>query len=280
NQFAYPLQTDEKRDFRYGMIDLVNILSAETIAFNSGFNRGIFFKECRNLFQRLPDAVPRDALKKAEEKSGIIYPGIDIISIQSQAAVSKSHKIPLIIWNHRHEYDKDPDTTFRVLENLHKKGIPFRLAILGERFSKAPEAITRARHVLSDHIVIDDYPPGDDYYKWLRLGDIVISTALQENFGLSVIEAASAGCWPLLPRRLAYPEVMPAWVAEACFWDTEKQLENKLEKLLITPLSQRTKLTRPLSRWLTRYSWTEQAEKLDSMIISTASGKKHPEKSW
>ena len=271
NQFAYPLQAGEQRDFRYGLTDLANILSAETAVFNSFFNRDTFFEECRSLFRRLPDAIPRNAVEKALGKSEVIYPGIDIRAISREPPnSSEKNKVPLIIWNHRHEHDKNPETAFRVLKKLSRRKIPFRLALLGERFEKSPPAFDMARRELTEHIVVDDFPGREDYYRWLRRGDIVISTAIQENFGLSVIEAAAAGCRPLLPRRLAYPEVLPLWAQWACLWDNEQELEEKIEKLLGQTEEQRKSLNRPLSRWMEKYGWESQAGKLDSMLEKTA----------
>ena len=160
---------------------------------------------------------------------------------------------------------------FRVLEKLSRRKVPFKLALLGERFNKSPAAFNRARRELSEHIVVDAFPEREEYYRWLRQGDIVISTALQENFGLSVIEAAAAGCLPLLPRRLAYPEVLPLWSHMACLWDDEKNLEEKLEALIGQTEKQRKSLTRPLSLWMEKYRWENQAEKLDEMLVKTAS---------
>ena len=42
----------------------------------------------------------------------------------------------------------------------------------------------------------------------LSWADCIVSTAHHEFFGLAVVEAA-AGCLPLLPPRLAYPELFP-----------------------------------------------------------------------
>jgi hypothetical protein len=48
-----------------------------------------------------------------------------------------------------------------------------------------------------------------EYRQWLRRGTAVISTAIQENFGIAVVEAIRYGCIPLLPNRLVYPEIIP-----------------------------------------------------------------------
>jgi glycosyltransferase involved in cell wall biosynthesis len=43
----------------------------------------------------------------------------------------------------------------------------------------------------------------------LSWADCIVSTAHHEFFGLAVVEAAAAGCLPLLPPRRAYPELFP-----------------------------------------------------------------------
>ena len=45
------------------------------------------------------------------------------------------------------------------------------------------------------------------YWDLLQQSDIVISTSNQEFFGISIVEAVYAGCYPILPKRLSYPEV-------------------------------------------------------------------------
>ena len=275
NQFAYPLKAEENRDFRYGITELNNILSADAVVFNSRWNRESFFAECRSLFDRLPDAVPYPILDRAEEKSEVIYPGVDIRSIRGIGSSGKNgtrgqfpdgNGVPLVIWNHRHEYDKNPDTSFRVLESLARRGLRFNLALLGERFRKAPESFDRCRTVLADRIVVDDYPSRDEYLKWLAAGDIVISSAIHENFGLSVVEAVAAGCWPLLPRRLAYPEVLPIEEHERCLWDSEEDFTEKLAQVIRMDPGERSGKNAALSRSMEKYDWSRQAFKLDSRL--------------
>ncbi len=47
------------------------------------------------------------------------------------------------------------------------------------------------------------------YLRLLGMGTVVVSTALHEFYGIAVIEAVRAGCRPLLPNRLSYPELFP-----------------------------------------------------------------------
>jgi glycosyltransferase involved in cell wall biosynthesis len=49
----------------------------------------------------------------------------------------------------------------------------------------------------------------DEYYNLLAKSKVVVSYALQENFGFGVNEAVSLGCVPVLPNRLVYPEIYP-----------------------------------------------------------------------
>lgn len=46
-----------------------------------------------------------------------------------------------------------------------------------------------------------------EYYKILSEAKVVISFALQENYGFGINEAVYLGCTPVLPNRLVYPEL-------------------------------------------------------------------------
>jgi glycosyltransferase involved in cell wall biosynthesis len=64
---------------------------------------------------------------------------------------------------------------------------------------------------------------------------VVVSTALQENFGIAVVEAAACGCLPLLPHRLSYPELLPADLHPALLYANTADLTNKLGAVLSRP---------------------------------------------
>jgi hypothetical protein len=62
----------------------------------------------------------------------------------------------------------------------------------------------------------------DEYYKLLAKSKVVISYALQENFGFGVNEAVSLGCIPVLPNRLVYKEIYPKQYLYDSFEDSVK----------------------------------------------------------
>ena len=58
-----------------------------------------------------------------------------------------SEKKPLhVVWNHRWEHDKDPDTFFHVLIDLHNAHIPFALSVLGESFDEVPQVLVTVNY--------------------------------------------------------------------------------------------------------------------------------------
>lgn len=48
-----------------------------------------------------------------------------------------------------------------------------------------------------------------EHFETLQNSKVVLSTAYQENFGYSVLKSMCAGCVPLVPNRLVYPEFIP-----------------------------------------------------------------------
>lgn len=46
----------------------------------------------------------------------------------------------------------------------------------------------------------------EEYYRVLNRATVVVSFALQENFGFGILEAVKCGCIPIVPNRLAYVE--------------------------------------------------------------------------
>jgi glycosyltransferase involved in cell wall biosynthesis len=81
--------------------------------------------------------------------------------------------------------------------------------VIGEQFRDVPEVFAWAKEFFAGQIVRWGYQPTRDAYRAaLTDADVVVSTARHEFFGLSITEAIAAGAYPLLPKRLAYPEIL------------------------------------------------------------------------
>ena len=146
---------------------------------------------------------------------------------------------------------------------VQQKGLDFRLALLGENFQTVPKAFIEARARFGDHIVQYGYVKTKAAYRrWLDTGDIVVSTAIQENFGISVVEAIRCGCFPLLPNRLSYPEIIPEKFHSACLYDGQEDLVGKLIRAVTRPREIRP-AARTLSASMTLFSWENLIEQYD-----------------
>lgn len=86
----------------------------------------------------------------------------------------------------------------------------------------------------------------DSYYQLLAESKVVVSYALQENFGFGIAEAAYLGCTPVLPNRLVYPELYD----EKYLFDTHEQSVIMVCDALQQKTMDRVELTcDPLETW-------------------------------
>ena len=105
---------------------------------------------------------------------------------------------------------RTPRHFFGPSTTLQDRDIPFQLIVVGQSFRDEPVCFQEARLRLSKQILHFGYVESrKEYIRLLKRGNVVVSTALQEFFGISVLEAVRAGCRPLLPNRLSYPELFP-----------------------------------------------------------------------
>ena len=146
----------------------------------------------------------------------------------------------------------------------------FRLALLGENFQVIPKEFITARERFKNQIVWFGYEASrEKYLKWLMQGTIVISTANQENFGISVVEAVRYGCIPLLPDRLSYPEIIPKEFHGDFLYKDQTELVEKL-CFLILNYSQFSEKQRHLSMAMEQFAWENMIDQYDEILKNLA----------
>ena len=237
NQLNYPVSDrdlDRKKNYdnHYAFINYTSVLVADWIVFNSQYHQSSFFDHLPPFLRQFPDHELDRSIGDLQRKSSVIYPGFDAHQIQHNSQVWQNDT-PLILWNHRWEYDKDPDSFFSVLFTLSEEGYQFGLVILGKSFRQIPPIFQKAHERLSAHIVHWGYlEDRAEYNHWLWRSDIAISTSNQDFFGISAIESIYANCYPLLPDRLAFPEHIPDPLKPKHLYFSQADLLNKLRVLL------------------------------------------------
>lgn len=214
NQFAYPGSENQKQSLEPQMVNLYSALAADRLFFNSRYNRDTFMQGVDALLHSMPDHKPKELSKVLLQKSTVLPVPLgddDFCDNDFGARPNWASAIPKLLWNHRWEYDKGPELLLeiiRLLEELHQ---PLRIAIVGQQFRQLPEPFGKIRKILDNSLTLQLEEWGyiqerDAYLHCLAGSDLVLSTALHDFQGLSILEAVNAGCSPVLPDALAYPE--------------------------------------------------------------------------
>ncbi|MTB50809.1 DUF3524 domain-containing protein [Lewinella sp. W8] len=212
NQITYPWSpTDEdvplQRDRHYGWINYVSALAADAIAFNSHYHQRSFLGALPDFLKVFPDDQVPDTVDTITGKSKVIPLGVDLPSLPPS---TRAPGPPILLWNHRWEYDKGPAAFFGVCRRLKEAKVPFRLIVLGEHTQRYPQEFHTARGEFSRQILHWGYAEDRaTYWQLLRMADLMPVTSRQDFFGISAVEGMHAGAWPLLPDRLAFPEHLP-----------------------------------------------------------------------
>ncbi len=263
SQLTYPLPPGETLDVQFAFTEIATALCAQRVLFNSRFHRDLFLDKLPQLLSWMPDYRPKWVVEELKSRCRVLYPGC---RLSHGPAKDIDAGPPIILWNHRWEFDKCPEVFFKVLRSLKTNGHRFRLVVLGENFQVLPKEFIHAKEEFSDEILHFGYLKSrDDYLRCLRASDIVVSCAIQENFGIAIVEAMHAGCFPLLPKRLSYPELIKSKFHDSCLYKSPKELEIKLASLLNAPQKPRT-VVPDLSKSMDPYSWKNLGPKYDEEI--------------
>ena len=212
NQFAYPLQHEiVQRDWLYFAIqNLYTVLAGDIVLFNSQYNQTSLLQGIRGLLKKMPDFAPKSSIAEIDAKSLVLPVPIEDSLFHQRNQTSKTNDSIHLVWNHRWEYDKGPEVLLQTLEELRKEGCLFTLSLVGQQFSRRPEAFDQIQRDFPEHLMHFGYLESkEDYIQVLQKADCVLSTAHHDFQGLAMMDAIASGCVPFAPNRLAYPEYIP-----------------------------------------------------------------------
>jgi glycosyltransferase involved in cell wall biosynthesis len=214
NQLTYPVREESERDYHFVFSNLTTALSAESVWFNSAFHRDEFLDAATAFIKRMPDFKILSAVDAIRAKAVVHPPAIELPDGSPRRGAGPLH----ILWVARWEHDKCPERFFGALEHLASQHVDFRVSVIGGGGGRQPLPIfEQARQRFSDRILHWGYQESRAAYEQvLSEADVVVSTADHEFFGIGVLEAAAAGAFPLIPRRLAYPEVFAETDVPGC----------------------------------------------------------------
>jgi glycosyltransferase involved in cell wall biosynthesis len=273
NQLAYPVHDATRRDSNAILTNWVSAQAASEVWFNSCHNRDTLLAGLPDFFQRMPDNRPIEEIDVIRDKSVIMPLGINCPKNERQP---KSNNDPLhILWAARWEHDKNPEDFFTALRQVKQRGGNFILSVIGESPERAPKVFRNARQEFSDQIINWGYMPSKaEYERVLNDADIVVSTAIHEFFGLGILEAVAAGAYPLLPERLAYPEIFSNEqnnpYQEFFYGQSADELASKLLNLIELQASRGDIFINcPImpQRIAEQYSWEKSAAILDEQLM-------------
>lgn len=147
--------------------------------------------------------------KELIASAGLPTHNITLVPWPVEHEFQRAAKEKLVVFPHRLADEKQPEV-FQVLEKLFKT-----------KFQRLYQDVKWVR-------TKDVCKTKKEYYDLLARAKVSVSTALQETFGIAMVESLNAGCIPVAPRRLSYPEVLPnEWL-----YDNLDQAVNLIAKAL------------------------------------------------
>ena len=279
NQLTYPLPPDRKRERAYAITNYLSALAADRVVFNSQFHFDEFTEALPVLLRDFPDFTNMGTVRDIRDKSTVLHVGIDLTAHDEHAQASPSRSWsgtgpPVVLWNQRWEYDKNPKGFFRVMNRLDDAGGEFQLILAGKHFHEQPDEFEEAFERYAERILHYGYAEDfDEYSRLLHRADIVVSTSFHEFFGVAIMEAIYSGCHPLLPNRLSYPELIPDTHHEPLLhapilYDDEDELFTLLRDILAG--DERTLPRDTLRQIPAPLNWTTHVDRYDDLFEEVA----------
>ena len=233
NQLTFPLPPAE-RDLTYPMIDWLSLLGADVVVANSAFHRDELFEALPGFLARFPDHPHAGLVDDVRARTVVVSPGVDIGVDSGGVDTTGAGAVPArLLWCHRWEHDKRPDRFVAMAAEVLRRRPEVRVDVVGSGVDAARVGDDLAPIAAAVDVV--GTPERAAYLGVLRRASIALSTADHEFYGLAMAEAMAAATVPVAPARLAYPEVVPASLHDACLYDDTENAAGRIIELVDDP---------------------------------------------
>jgi glycosyltransferase involved in cell wall biosynthesis len=241
--------------------------AADLVVFNSHHHRNAVVSRLPGFLAGLPDHSHLPSMEEVVGRFEVLPVGVDVAAVRASVAErdQPAAGCPVLLWPHRWEPDKDPIAFASALARLAATGAAFNLILAGEDPPGGSTFAERSRQdVLTrfgDRVLASGPFERSRYLELLGRADLVVSCAKQELFGVGVVEAVAAGCVPLLPAKLSYPEVIPAQWHDTVLYQPGR-FGSALSEA-VDRLAERRRATEGLADAMTRFDWSKVAPAYD-----------------
>jgi glycosyltransferase involved in cell wall biosynthesis len=264
NQVTHPKSPRGGIDDAAALATWRSINAADLVICNSAFHRDDLRYGLRRLLARSTTPAHDHLIEPAMDAAVVVPVGIEVEEIP----LRRSHDVdrPTVIYNQRWAWDKRPGHVVGALRHAAAAGRQFDVVLAGETESD-DRLFCAAVGDLGARVIHAGYADRRRYCELLGEADIVIGAALHEFCGVSVLEALAAGCIPVLPDRLAYPEVVdrPGVLYE------EGKLIPRLLDVLDRPEETRSEVEGLAERIRENFAWSKVADRLDQHMADLVS---------
>ena len=271
-QLTHPVGPRDRPDESLALANWLSMAVADRVLVNSEAQMADLRTALPVLLGRALDHGHAHRLDEVLDRCRVLPVGVDLAGIAPDGHPPPAE--PLVVWNHRWDHEKRPDRLFSALHRLADEGVAFRLALAGENLRVDPQEFDRIRERLGDRVVHVGTLDHDGYRRLLAASDVIVSTAEHETFGIAAVEAMAAGCVPLLPDRLSYPEIVPPRWHDAVLY-REGDLRDRLRAVLTDLVGARGRVE-GLAAAMHRYDWAVVAprydEELDDIVNAPRAG--------
>jgi len=129
NQLTQPMPDGVERDVTYCYINYLSMLSADRLLFTTRHHLNELLDALPEFLENFPDDKHYNTVDKIRDKSLVMYPGLNLSVFDGEPDSREKNKKPVIVWNQRWQFDRNPSTFFKVLNRLNDIDLEFDLIL-------------------------------------------------------------------------------------------------------------------------------------------------------